>query len=500
MESKMKQFLIVCFCLMAFSACKETSPVISLAGEWQFAMDSTDVGVLEKWFDRSFDDKIQLPGTTDEAGYGVPNALLPSIGKPQILHLTRKNSYVGPAWYSREVTIPSDWKDKSIELKLERVIWQTRVWVDGNPVSGSCESLISPHVFDLTEYLTPGKHKLTVRIDNRKQHDISVNDMAHAYTNETQIMWNGIIGEISLRAKEALSIEDLQVYPDISGKQVHVKGKICNRGGATEGILQAVVQKQKNSPITTVTRDMEFPSGETLLDITCPMGDSMEVWNEFTPTLYQLDLKVEADSEKAGRSTKFGMREFSHNRSDLLLNGNKAFLRGTLECCIFPLTGRPPMEPEGWKKVFLNHFNHCVRFDVDGLGIVFKPDFVTGEKLFPCKNAMLCKQRNVLLSNEMRKCIRSCFQIVETTFFCFFNPFICITVSVEDNSFVINDRLFQQIMNSGIHIFSRNIFQFLIELMKYLCNSSVEDDVRVGYRRRGAKHTEFKLISGKCKR
>lgn len=353
MESKMKQFLIVCFCLMAFSACKETSPVISLAGEWQFAMDSTDVGVLEKWFDRSFDDKIQLPGTTDEAGYGVPNALLPSIGKPQILHLTRKNSYVGPAWYSREVTIPSDWKDKSIELKLERVIWQTRVWVDGNPVSGSCESLISPHVFDLTEYLTPGKHKLTVRIDNRKQHDISVNDMAHAYTNETQIMWNGIIGEISLRAKEALSIEDLQVYPDISGKQVHVKGKICNRGGATEGILQAVVQKQKNSPITTVTRDMEFPSGETLLDITCPMGDSMEVWNEFTPTLYQLDLKVEAGSVKAGRSTKFGMREFSHNRSDLLLNGNKAFLRGTLECCIFPLTGRPPMEPEGWKKVFL---------------------------------------------------------------------------------------------------------------------------------------------------
>ena len=349
----LKNFLSICFVLMMFTSCKEASSVISLAGEWQFAMDSTDVGVSEKWFDRSFADKIRLPGTTDEAGYGIPNTLPPSISKPQIFHLTRKNSYVGPAWYSREVTIPSDWKDKSIELKLERVIWQTRVWVDGNPVSGSCESLISPHVFDLTEYLTPGKHKLTVRVDNRKQHDISVNDMAHAYTNETQIMWNGIIGEISLMAKEALSIEDLQVYPDVFGKQVHVKGKISNRGETTKGILQAVVQKQKNNPITTVTRDMEFPSGETLLDITCPMGDSMEVWNEFTPTLYQLDLKVEAGSVKAGRSTKFGMREFRHNQSDLLLNGNKAFLRGTLECCIFPLTGRPPMEPEGWKKVFL---------------------------------------------------------------------------------------------------------------------------------------------------
>lgn len=349
----LKNFLSICFVLMMFTSCKEASSVIPLAGEWQFAMDSTDVGVSEKWFDRSFADKIRLPGTTDEAGYGVPNTLSPSISKPQILHLTRKNSYVGPAWYSREIRIPSDWKGKNVELKLERVIWQTKVWIDGNPVAGSCESLISPHRYDLTDYLTPGKHKLTVRVDNRKQHDISVNHMAHAYTDETQIIWNGIIGEISLTAKEALSIEDLQVYPDVSSRQVHVKGRINNRGGATKGSLQAVVQKQKNTPVTTVTREMEFPSGESLLDITCPMGDSMQVWNEFTPTLYQLELKVEAGSVKAGRSTKFGMREFRHNQSDLLLNGNKAFLRGTLECCIFPLTGRPPMEPEGWKKVFL---------------------------------------------------------------------------------------------------------------------------------------------------
>lgn len=353
MGNKMKQFLFIYISLMMFSACKETSPVISLAGEWQFAMDSTDIGISEKWFDRAFSDKIQLPGTTDEAGYGVPNSLPPSVEKPQILHLTRKNSYVGPAWYSREITIPSDWKEKSIELKLERVIWQTSVWVDGNQVPGSNESLISPHYFDLTDYLTPGKHKLTVRVDNRKLYDITVNDMAHAYTNETQIMWNGIIGEMSLTAKEALSIDDLQVYPDVSGKQVHVKGKINNTGEATKGSLQAIVQNHRNTPITTVTRDMEFPSGETLIDITCPMGDSMQVWSEFTPALYQLDLKVEAGSVNAKGSTKFGMREFSRNQSDLLLNGKKVFLRGTLECCIFPLTGRPPMDPEGWKKVFL---------------------------------------------------------------------------------------------------------------------------------------------------
>lgn len=104
----------------------------------------------------------------DDAGYGIPNRLLPSISKPQILHLTRKHSYVGPAWYIREISVPSDWEGKNIELKLERVIWQTNVWIDGKEVDGEQESLISPHYFDLTEYLSPGKHRIAIRVDNRK--------------------------------------------------------------------------------------------------------------------------------------------------------------------------------------------------------------------------------------------------------------------------------------------------------------------------------------------
>lgn len=350
----MKRFLFICISLIMFSACRETSPVISLAGEWQFAMDSTDVGVTEKWFERTFSDKIQLPGTTDEAGYGIPNSLPPSIGKPQILHLTRKNSYVGVAWYSREIDIPANWKDRPVELKLERVIWHTSVWIDGNPVPGYNESLISPHYFDLTEHLTPGKHRLTIRVDNRKQYDISVNDMAHAYTNETQIMWNGIIGEISLTAKNSLSIDNVQVYPDVSNGKVRIKGTVFNRGEATEGTVTAKIINNKSGFAKIFTEEkVDLSNGKNTVNLTCTLDDSIEKWSEFNPVLYKVDLKVDAGSANATGSATFGMREFSKSQSDLLLNGKKVFLRGTLECCIFPLTGRPPMEPEGWKKVFL---------------------------------------------------------------------------------------------------------------------------------------------------
>lgn len=353
----MKQVITICSILFAclFSSCSQekSSPIISLVGEWQFALDSTDVGISENWYTRSFADKIQLPGTTDQAGYGVPNDLPSSISKPQILHLTRKNSYVGPAWYTREVSIPSNWKGKDVELKLERVLWKTSVWVDGNPVAASEESLISPHRYDLTQYLTPGKHRLSIRVDNRKQYDISDNNMAHAYTNETQIMWNGILGEISLRAKNDVSIGDLQVYPDVEKSLIRVKGKIVNTGSATKGSFQAEIkEKSAEESFMKVSQGIEIPVGETILDFECPMGDSVRYWSEFTPALYSLDLTVETDSLQSTASTVFGMRELGRNQSDLLLNGQKIFLRGTLECCIFPLTGCPPTTTEGWEKVF----------------------------------------------------------------------------------------------------------------------------------------------------
>lgn len=339
--------------VLFFASCCETPSKLSLAGKWEFAMDSTDVGVTEGWYSRSFADKIRLPGTMDDAGYGRPHGLLPAVDKPQILHLTRKNSYTGVAWYVREVTIPSEWKGKQVELELERVIWQTSIWVDGKAVAGKQESLIAPHRFDLTDFLTPGKHRIAIRVDNRKQYDISANNMGHAYTNETQIMWNGILGDIILCAKDDISIEDLQVYPDVENKRIRVKGRWVNRGESAGGVVETSVrEKAGGGSVAEIQHQMEIPSGEMILDFYCSLGDRVRNWSELTPVLYDLKVSVQAGQKKAEGYAMFGMREIRRDSSSLLLNGNEIFLRGTLECCVFPLTGCPPTTEKEWLKVF----------------------------------------------------------------------------------------------------------------------------------------------------
>lgn len=64
-----------------------------------------------------------------------------------------------------------------LEFSFERVLWQSRLWIDGEEVAGAQESLIAPHRFVMPKGLSAGKHIIALRIDNRKRYDISANDL-----------------------------------------------------------------------------------------------------------------------------------------------------------------------------------------------------------------------------------------------------------------------------------------------------------------------------------
>lgn len=294
-----------------------------------------------------------MPGTLDDAGYGKANTLLPSLDKPQVLHLTRKHRYVGPAWYVREVEIPATWKGKGIELELERVIWQTRVWGDGHEMKESEESLVSPHRYDLTEWLTPGRHRIAILVDNRKRYDITTGDMVHAYTDHTLIMWNGILEDITLQAHGELDWQHVQIYPQLADDAVLIKGNIQNRTAAADARVKVSIREKESGKLVGEHEEsVNLLPGKNDWQLLCSLDKEVKRWSEFSLDLYVVELQVTNKDDVARESVTFGMREITRKGSDLLVNGQKVFLRGTLECCIFPLTGCPPTNREGWLKVF----------------------------------------------------------------------------------------------------------------------------------------------------
>jgi hypothetical protein len=322
-----------------------STAVIPLEGTWQFRLDAEKSGLQMKWQEQRFEgDVIFLPGSTDQAGYGLRTAGA-SRG-----WLSRPFVYEGQAWYQRQVVVPESWRGKRLVLFLERPHWETRVWFDGRE-QGMRNSLSTPHVYDLGVGVEPGRHTITICVDNTYKIDVGRN--AHSVTDHTQTNWNGIVGRLELRATDPVWIEQVHVTPQLSANAATVRVLVRNATGKP-----ASVQLTAGS----ATARVEIPATEAQAHLNVPFSNSKR-WDEYDGNLQDLEVDLVSGSYRDHWHERIGMREIGVKGKQFTLNGRPIFLRGTLECNIFPLTGYPPMNVEGWAKLFriarsygLNHF------------------------------------------------------------------------------------------------------------------------------------------------
>ena len=333
---------------------------ISLAGRWNFRLDPKRVGIAEKWYRQALPDQIHLPGSTDQAGFGTRTAAVTTEW------LNRVYQYVGSAWYEREVVVPDGWAGKRIVLFLERCHWETQVWIDGKP-AGMQDSLCTPHQYELSGLLSTGRHRLTIRVDNR--YKVNVGGGAHSMSDNTQTNWNGIIGRIELLATDPTWIEDMQVYPNVTSKTAEVRVTIGNATGRSlSGRVVVMAEADGTKPQFRGPKIEISKEKETKCSVEVRMGDGVRLWDEFSPNLYEATvILLVHDNNKwhigDTKIVRFGMREFSALGTQFAINGRRTLLRGTLECCVFPQTGYPPTDVDGWLRIIriakahgLNHF------------------------------------------------------------------------------------------------------------------------------------------------
>jgi len=337
------------------------SQSISLAGKWEVQLDSANKGKKNNWFKDFSGQQIKLPGTLDDAKIGKSVALdTNTLNKSVLLSLARKHRYVGVAWYKKQIDLKANMENA--ELFLERVIWKTECWIDGKYM-GSAESLSAAHKFNLGN-LTTGKHTIVLKIDNSKQHDISFNDFAHAYTDGTQIIWNGVIGQIRLDGVNQHRFSRFQLYPDVAQKSVTVNLSVKDVSKYPGAKISYKIF-DKNKLLTVKVFDVNAKANNIITN-KLNVNDA-KLWDEFNPNLYRLTAELLDKKGKviASKTASFGFRTLGNKNGHLTLNNRRIFLRGTLDCNIYPVNGYPPMDKAGWAKVFkvikdygLNHIRY----------------------------------------------------------------------------------------------------------------------------------------------
>ncbi len=321
------------------SAMASDTDTLGLGGLWRFQLDPMGFGKTpgsELYLTR-LPETIMLPGTTDTGGKGIKNTAA------YVDRLSRKFEYNGPAWYQREVTIPSGWSGRDIELELERCHWLTTVYVDGREVA-SGERLSTPDRWNLSQVLTPGTHILTICVDNRAPYPMD--QWNHGTTEYTQTNWNGIVGDMNLIARPASHLGKIQLYPDVASRSVDVSARAKVADNST---LTVAVSNPEGKQVAVKTLTMA--PGDSVVKVNIPLGRDARFWDEFDPALYTVTTTLNSDSGSDSRSERFGLRSVEQGPHHIRINGVDRHLRGTLDCAVWPLTGYPSTDKHDWLRI-----------------------------------------------------------------------------------------------------------------------------------------------------
>ncbi len=189
-----------------------------LAGTWRFRIDRDDRGLAEKWANAPLAgaDTVQLPGMMQAQGYGDAVASEHAVDRrdrgPIVVYRTRvreipaagqhQGALLAPARAAlrRRCLVPARAGDSA---RLARPPRWCSPWSGptSRPAPGSTAALLGTsnslstlHKYEFGTNVAPGKHLLTIRVDNRLVVDVGIN--SHSVTDHTQGNWNGIAGRL----------------------------------------------------------------------------------------------------------------------------------------------------------------------------------------------------------------------------------------------------------------------------------------------------------------
>ena len=275
----------------------------NLNGLWEYAITAKDAARPSE-----FDGQILVPFAVESALSGVGRTL---TGEDAL-------------WYSREFTVPKDWKGRKILLNFGAVDWKTEVYVDGK-LAGEHTGGYDPFSFDITGLLAKGKkHNLTVKVLD--QTDAWYQPHGKQIMNPHGIWYtpvSGIWQTVWMEPVPETYIKSFTTVPDVPGAKLAVDVKVENM--------------QPGDICRVQMYDGEFLAGEGNGYKDAVWVTNPKLWSPENPFLYDLKIMIirkgqvvdEVKGYAAMREVTVARDADGHKR--MLLNGEPLFQYGPLD-------------------------------------------------------------------------------------------------------------------------------------------------------------------------
>jgi beta-galactosidase len=381
------------------AVCSDLRGMLSLDGAWQFAVDPELQGESQGWHlpntAMPSQREIQVPGCWEAQGVGPPGLSHPKLKEifdagPWPANVQLRSAYRGASWYKREFTVPENWRNKQIWLKIGGVNCRGWFWVNGIYL-GDEWTYCGSHKYNVTDLVAPGQ-KATVAI-------LARNDVMSKRGESNGVRsYGGVFRSVELEATSPVLIDNVFVEPRLDQKQARVHIVLRNTESCAErdspifGDHRCALVPTK---IGTVPRPVEpfrvevsvaafkdrRPAGKKSLEVSVTADklaewtldvdiDPLTPWSPENPFLYTATVEL-LDKGKPidGWVERFGIKKFEARGADLYLNNRRYLVRVFSDPHVYMQTICSPASREEHAKHlqiakefgfnYVRHHTHC---------------------------------------------------------------------------------------------------------------------------------------------
>lgn len=305
-----------------------------LDGEWKFALDTEDRGLLENWhINHDYEDMAHWPGSVEQ-----------QMAKEHPTEKTWENKIV--VWYEREFERPVQsnrpgMPPSIIQLTFGACGYETQVWLNGLPLHTIEGELV--HVgeytsfsYELDEAELKDINRLTVRIADTKDADTTRGKQESSvykrggiwyqtYTGAVRSIWLESVERNRLRSRVGVvsMVEEKMV-------RLNLTTRIHDPGAYKIKLQVFNKHPDQAEPIATDEYPLLLEAGQKEQRVVLQIPDA-KLWSPETPTRYRLVAQlVDPNGYIAEIETSFGLRKIESRGCCIYLNDKAVYLDGIL--------------------------------------------------------------------------------------------------------------------------------------------------------------------------
>ncbi|MGE5315562.1 MAG: glycoside hydrolase family 2 TIM barrel-domain containing protein [Acidobacteriota bacterium] len=232
-------------------------------------------------------------------------------------------------WYRARFSVRGEGELRSLFLKLRHSMYTTAVWINDEP-AGSSISCYTPQLYRIDEsYRDGAPNEILIRVGARQT---LPPESAAGKDQERSAFIPGIWGDVELSASGEVRITSIQTIPHIRRSVAEVRVRIENISSSSRhcSVVAAIQERASKRPASDlIPKEVALSAyGAECVTFQIPI-EPLRLWSPESPFLYTVHVTVQESSQLHDSDrASFGMREFSIEGPDFLLNGRKIMLRG----------------------------------------------------------------------------------------------------------------------------------------------------------------------------